>query len=43
MKKIFITLLALALCIGFIDSVYASEEDKNIIIVPYSDNLLSES
>lgn len=43
MKKIFTTLLALALCMGFIDSVYASEEDKDIIIVPCSDNPLSES
>lgn len=43
MKKIFTTLLALALCIGFIDSTYASEENKDIIIVPFSDNPLSES
>lgn len=43
MKKIFITLLTLALCLGFIDSTYASEENKDIIILPYSDNPLSES
>ena len=43
MKKIFTTLLALALSLGFIDSTYASEENKYIIIVPFSDNPLSES
>lgn len=43
MKKIFITLLALALCLGFIESSYASEEDKDIIILPCSYNPHSES
>lgn len=43
MKKIFITLLALALCIGFIGSSYASDNNEDITIVPYSDNPLSES
>lgn len=42
MKKLII-LLTLAICLGFIDSSYASEKDENITIVPYSDNPLSES
>lgn len=42
MKKLII-FLTLAIFLGFIDSTYASEENKDIIIVPYSDNLLSES
>lgn len=42
MKKLII-LLNLVICFGFIDSAYASEEDKDIIIVPFSDNPLSES
>lgn len=43
MKKIFTTLLALALCIGFIDPSYASDNNEDVIIVTYSDNPLSES
>lgn len=41
MKKLII-FLTLAICLGFIDSAYASEENKDIIIIPFSDNLLSE-
>ncbi len=43
MKKSIIILLTLTIFLGFIDSTYASEENKDIIIVPYSDNPLSES
>lgn len=42
MKKLII-FLTLAICLGFIDSSFASEEDKDITIVTYSDNPLSES
>ena len=42
MKKLII-FLTLTICLGFIDSAHASEEDKDIIIVPYSGNPLSES
>lgn len=43
MKKIFITLLALALCIEFIGSSYASDNNEDIIILPCSYNPHSES
>lgn len=43
MKRSIIILLTLAICLGFIESTYASEENKDIIIVPFSDNPLSES
>lgn len=43
MKKSITILLTLTIWLGFIDSAYASEEDKDNIIVPFSDNSLSES
>jgi len=43
MKKIFTTLLALALCIGFIDPSYASDDNEDVIIVPYVHNPISDS
>lgn len=43
MKKIFTTLLALALCIGFIDPSYASDGNEDIVILPCSYNPHSES